>query len=137
MKTGKDVNGSICERAAVVLVLIDVINRFDFKGGEKLVRFAIPMARRIVALKRGAKAKGIPAIYVNDNFGRWKSDFKSVVDRCLSAAAAGNRFVELLRPEIDDYFVLKPKQSSFFGTPFSTLLEYLQAKTLILTTRKR
>ena len=41
--------------------------------------------------------------------------------------------MELLRPETDDYFVLKPKQSGFFGTPFSILLEYLQAKTLILT----
>ena len=75
MKTGKDVNSSICERSVVVLVLVDVINWFDFKGGDKLVRFAIPMARRIVALKRRAKARGIPAFYVNDNFGRWKSDF--------------------------------------------------------------
>ena len=57
----------------MVLVLIDVINRLDFEGGEKLVEFALPMARRIVALKKRAKASGIPTIYVNDNFGRWKS----------------------------------------------------------------
>jgi len=65
------------------------------------------MARRIVALKKRAKARGIPALYVNDNFGRWKSDFKAV-------DAPGRRLVELLRPEADDYFVLKPKQSGFF-----------------------
>jgi len=47
------------------------------------------MARRIVALKKRARARGIPAIYVNDNFARWKSDFKTVVDRCLSAEAPG------------------------------------------------
>ena len=29
--------------------------------------------------------------------------------------------------------MLKPKQSGFFGTPLSILLEYLQARTLILT----
>jgi nicotinamidase-related amidase len=116
MKTEKDVNRSVSERSAVVLVLIDVINRLDFEGGEELVRFVIPMARRIVTLKKRARAKGIPAIYVNDNFGRWKSDFKTVVDRCLSAEAPGRRLVELLRPEADDYFVLKPKQSGFFGT---------------------
>jgi nicotinamidase-related amidase len=133
MKTGTDVNGSVSERSAVVLVLIDVINRLDFEGGEKLVEFALPMARRIVALKKRAKARGIPAIYVNDNFGRWKSDFKTVVDRCLSDDSPGRRLVELLRPETDDYFVLKPKQSGFFGTPLSILLEYLQARTLILT----
>ena len=133
MKTRKDVNGSVSERSAVVLVLIDVINRLDFEGGEKLVQFALPMARRIVALKKRAKAWGIPTIYVNDNFGRWKSDFKAVVDGSLSADSPGRRLVELLRPEADDYFVLKPKQSGFFGSPLSILLEYLQARTLILT----
>jgi nicotinamidase-related amidase len=71
MKTGKDVNGSVSQTSAVALVLIDVINRLDFEGGEKLVEFALPMARRIAALKKRAKARGIPSIYVNDNFGRW------------------------------------------------------------------
>lgn len=65
MKTGKDVNGSVSERSAVVLVLIDVNNRLDVEGGEKLVQFALPVARRIVALKKRAKARGIPTIYVN------------------------------------------------------------------------
>lgn len=133
MKRGKNVGGSVSERSAVVLVLIDVINRLDFEGAEALVRFALPMGHRILALKKRAKARGISVIYVNDNFGRWKSDFKTVVDQCLSPDAPGRRLVELLRPEADDYFVLKPKQSGFFGTPLTMLLEYLKARTLILT----
>jgi len=132
MKTEKDVNDSVSERSAVVLVLIDAISRLDFEG-EKLVRFALPMARRIADLRKGQGPGVFRRSTLNDNFGRWKSDFKTVVDRCLSAEAPGRRFVELLRPEVDDYFVLKPKHSGFFGTPLSILLEYLQARTLILT----
>jgi nicotinamidase-related amidase len=42
--------------------------------------------------------------------------------------------VELLRPDDeDDYFVLKPKHSGFFSTTLDILLDYLQAKTLVLT----
>ena len=38
-----------------------------------------------------------------------------------------------LRPEADDYFVLKPKHSVFFSSTLDTLLTYLGARTLILT----
>ena len=39
----------------------------------------------------------------------------------------------MLKPDEDDYFVLKPKQSGFFHTPLDLLLQYLKAQTLILT----
>ena len=41
--------------------------------------------------------------------------------------------VELLVPDEDDYFVLKPKHSGFYSTTLDTLLAYLKATTLILT----
>ena len=40
---------------------------------------------------------------------------------------------ELLRPEPDDYFVLKPKHSGFQFTTLDVLLAHLGAKTLVLT----
>src|ERR687889_109212 len=49
------------------------------------------------------------------------------------AKEAGRPVAELLRPEEDDYFVLKPKHSGFFSTTLDILLNYLEAKTLILT----
>jgi nicotinamidase-related amidase len=91
------------------------------------------MARQLAALKRWAVAAGIPAIYVNDNFGRWQSDFHAQVDHCLQDGARGRPIVELLRPEPEDYFVLKPKHSGFFSTTLDILLEYLGARTVILT----
>jgi nicotinamidase-related amidase len=63
-------------KAQTALLLIDVINDLNFDGGENLLTHALPMAINLSMLKRRAKAAGIPAIYVNDNFGRWRSDFK-------------------------------------------------------------
>jgi nicotinamidase-related amidase len=91
------------------------------------------MSRRLARLKRRARAAGVPAIYVNDNFGRWRSDWRQLVEHCLRDGVRGKPIVERLLPEPDDYFVLKPKNSAFFATTLDTLLRYLQAQTLILT----
>src|SRR5205814_7709645 len=60
------------------------------------------------------------------------SDFNKILEHCLEDVR-GRPIVELLRPDEDDYFVLKPKHSGLFSTTLDTLLDYLQAKTLILT----
>jgi nicotinamidase-related amidase len=91
------------------------------------------MARKLLRLKERAKKAGIPVIYVNDNFGRWQSDFRRLVQHCLQKNSPGHEIVSLLRPEEDDYFVLKPKHSGFFSTTLETLLRYLRSKKLILT----
>ena len=121
------------DEAKTALVLIDVINPLDFEGAEKLLAHALPMARFLAALKRRAKAVGVPVIYANDNFGRWRSDFPSLVERCLEAPVRGRPVVEQLLPEEDDYFVLKPKHSAFFQTNLEILLKYLAVDTLIMT----
>jgi nicotinamidase-related amidase len=64
------------EHSPVALLLIDVINDLSFDGAERLVREAVPMATRLATLKARARAARIPAIYINDNFGRWQSDFR-------------------------------------------------------------
>ncbi|MCP9494908.1 MAG: cysteine hydrolase [Pyrinomonadaceae bacterium MAG19_C2-C3] len=128
-----DLHGFVPDTSEVVLLLIDVINDFEFEDGDRLLTHALPMAKNIRELKRRAKHAGIPAIYVNDNFGKWQSDFNRLLAHCLEEGVRGKPIVELLRPEEDDYFVLKPKHSGFFSTTLDTLLDYLQAKTLILT----
>jgi nicotinamidase-related amidase len=129
----RDLHGSAPDKSAAALLLIDVINDLDFDEGERLLRHALPMAHRLAALKRRAKEAGIPAIYVNDNFGRWQSDFRKLLEHCLRDDCVGKPVVELLRPDDDDYFVLKPKHSGFFSTTLDILLDYLQARTVILT----
>ena len=121
------------DSAETALILIDVINPIDFEGGERLLVNALPMAKSLVELKRRVKAAKIPVIYVNDNFGRWRSDFRHVVEECLEIGVVGKPIVELLQPENDDYFVLKPKQSAFYHTNLEILLQYLGVNTLIMT----
>ncbi|MCU1246747.1 MAG: Isochorismatase [Acidobacteria bacterium] len=129
----QDLHGSVPESSAVALLLIDVINDLEFEGAEELVKESVPMAHRVDHLRRRAKAAGIPVIYVNDNFGRWQSDFNRVLEHCLQDGVAGEELARILRPEDDDYFVLKPKHSAFYATTLDTLLAYLGAKTLIMT----
>ena len=128
-----DLHGSAPDKSEIALLLIDVINDLDFPEAPQLLRHANPMARKIAHLKKRAKAAGIPVIYVNDNFGRWRSDFRRQVVHCLRANSRGREIVALLQPEEEDYFVLKPKHSGFFSTTLDTLLRYLGSKTLILT----
>jgi nicotinamidase-related amidase len=132
-KSNKNLYGNVPDTSAVALLLIDVINDLDFPEGQALLRHALPMARRLARLKKQAKRRGVAVIYVNDNFGRWRSDFKSQVDHCLREEVTGRKVVELLRPDEDDYFVLKPAHSGFYSTTLDLLLEHLQATTVILT----
>jgi nicotinamidase-related amidase len=91
------------------------------------------MAPRLANFKERARAAGIPAIYVNDNYGRWNSDFRRLVDHCINDDVRGREIARILKPAEDDYFVLKPKHSGFFGTTLELLLKYLGARNLILT----
>ena len=129
----EDLHGNAPDKSDVALLLIDVINDLEFPEGDQLLRHALPMARRIAALKRRARQEGVPVVYVNDNFGRWRSDFNAQVEHCLQDGVRGQPVVELLRPDEDDYFVLKPKHSGFFSTTLDILLEYLGAKAVVLT----
>jgi nicotinamidase-related amidase len=115
------------------LLLIDVINDLDFQGSAALVAQAEPMATRLAALKRRASAAGVPAIYINDNFGQWRSDFRRTVAHCTARTSPGRRVSQRLKPTSRDYFVLKPKHSGFFDTTLDTLLETLRIRRVILT----
>jgi nicotinamidase-related amidase len=129
----RDLHGSVPDKSEIALVLIDVINDLDFPEADQVLRYARPMARKILRLKQRAKQAGVPVIYVNDNFGRWRSDFRRQVVHCLGEESRGHEIVSLLQPEDDDYFVLKPKHSGFFSTTLETLLRYLGSRKLILT----
>ena len=118
--------------AGTALLLIDVINDLDFPGSEALVAEAEPMAVRLAALKRKATAAGVPCVYINDNFGRWRSDFRQTVAHCTSRSSPGRNVSRRLRPSTRDYFVLKPKHSGFYDTTLDTLLEALHIRRVIM-----
>jgi nicotinamidase-related amidase len=115
------------------LLIIDMISCWDFPDAEKLLPGAHAITARIAALKARCTRAGVPTIYVNDNRGRWRSDFPKLVELSLAAGGAGAEITSALLPEEADYFVLKPKQSAFFATPLELLLAHLKASRLIVT----
>lgn len=129
----QSLHGNAPDKSDIALLMIDVINDLEFDGGEQLLEHALPMARCLADLKRRAKDRGMPVVYSNDNFGKWQSDFQRLLKHCLEDGVRGERLAQLLRPDNDDYFVLKPKHSGFFSTSLDILLRYLETKTLIIT----
>ena len=119
--------------SGTALLLIDVINDLAFAGSESLVAQAEAMAGPLAGLKRRAMAAGVPTVYINDNFGQWRSDFRHTVAHCTARSSPGQRVSRRLRPTAQDYFVLKPKHSGFFDTTLDTLLETLRIRRVILT----
>lgn len=115
------------------LLLIDFMNPLDFVGAKALARPATAAARRTAALKERLRASRVPAIYANDNFGRWESDFEAVVEHCRRRGGASAQLAELLAPAKGDRSILKPRHSAFFGTPLEFLLDELRIDRLVLT----
>jgi nicotinamidase-related amidase len=121
------------DSSSCALILLDIINTFDFDDGEKLFKRALPMAKRLKELKERCHRRGIPAVYVNDHFGRWRSDFSTLVKDCKKEGFRGREILECLQPESHDYFVFKPMYSGFYQTTLELLLLHFGARTLIVT----
>jgi nicotinamidase-related amidase len=123
---------SASHRKRVALLLVDVINRFDFPHPERMVRAANRAAPRIQALATRARGAGAPVIYVNDHFGHWLSDFAATVRAARRTDSLGRSVASLLAPERKDYFVLKPEHSAFYSTALAPLLEHLRVGHLVI-----
>ena len=120
-------------QARSALLLIDVINPFDFAGGAAFARRALSVARSIARLRDRATNAGVPVIYVNDNLGKWRSEASALVEFCSRPGMPGAPIVELLKPRRSDYVVLKSTLSGFYQTPLETMLRLGWVKTLIVT----
>jgi len=132
-KNSNSLHGAAPDRSTVALLVLDMVSDFAFEQGAAIARAALPVARRIQRLAQRARRAGVPVIFVNDNPRRWRSDFPGLVRHCSRAGSRGAPVLEVLAPQPRDYAVLKPKHSGFFATPLATLLEYLGARTLVLT----
>ena len=125
-----DLHGNVPDRCGVALLLVDVINDFEFEDGDALLKHALRAVKPLAALKRRARELGIPVIYANDNFGKWRSDFRVLLAHTLRSR--GRRIAVPLKPDKRDYFVLKPKYSAFHSTVLDLLLEYLGTRVVVL-----
>lgn len=115
------------------LVVVDMVNPLDFPGARSLLRQALPAARRIATLRARLKPRGVPVVFVNDNFTHWREDFGQLVAICSQPDALGAPLLEVLPPEQDDYNLLKPQHSAFYNTPLEVLLSQLGVGRVVLT----
>jgi nicotinamidase-related amidase len=119
-------------RSRRVLVLVDFINPLNFPGGEKLAPSAVAAARATAKLKAQLGLEGTVAIYANDNYGVWQSDFHTLVSACLGMEGPPGEIARLLYPQAGDLTLLKPRHSAFFASPLELLLSAMQARELVI-----
>jgi nicotinamidase-related amidase len=110
------------------LVVIDMINAYDFPDAEKVVpsaEEAVPVIEEAIEHHDG------PVIYVNDNFGHWRSHRDQLVEEALDGRQP--ELVEPIKPADDALFVVKARHSIFYQTPLEYLLNQEDVGSLILT----
>jgi len=133
MPKNEDLHGSAPDTSPVVLLIIDMISDFEFEDGAKIFPFAEEIAKNIAALREKAHRAKTAVVFVNDNFGKWRSDFRKQLKHSQSKSVLGHGIARRLAPKKQDYFVLKAKHSAFYSTTLDILLKYLGAQTLVLT----
>jgi nicotinamidase-related amidase len=119
-------------RSPRVLLLVDFINPLDFPGADQLAPHALKAARATAGLKRRLTGLGVTAIYANDNFGIWQSDFHSLVTQCVSRDGACGEIARTVYPQATDLTILKPRHSAFFSSPLEILLSEMDARELVI-----
>ncbi|MGW7054654.1 cysteine hydrolase family protein [Streptomyces sp. NPDC054887] len=112
------------------LIVIDMINTYDHDDADLLIPSARKAVPAIVRLIERARESGVPVVYVNDNFGEWRSHHGEIVDTALAGPHAD--LVRPLRPDGDSLFVVKARHSIFFETPLGYLLSSLGADHVVL-----
>jgi nicotinamidase-related amidase len=115
-----------------VLLLVDFITSLDFPGADQLAAPALEAARATAVLKRRLHAEGVAAVYANDNYGVWQSDFHSLVSTCLGLEGEAGEIARVLYPQADDLTILKPRHSAFYASPLELLLTEMQTRELVI-----
>ena len=119
------------EPSNTALLIIDMINDFNFKHGTILAEKTFIIAQQIQLLKKQCKKENIPIIYINDHYNLWQAEFMKVIEYCRNKKS--EPVIDQIKPDDSDYFLIKPRHSAFYGTALQTLLSQLQVKQLILT----
>jgi nicotinamidase-related amidase len=99
------------------LIVIDMINGYDFPDAEKVAASAenaVPVIEELLA------DSDSPVIYVNDNFGHWRSNRDELVEEALEGEHP--ELVEPIKPGDKSLFVVKARHSIFYQTPLEYLL---------------
>jgi nicotinamidase-related amidase len=112
------------------LVVVDMVNSYDHADAERLthsVEQSLPAMERLI---RRARDEDVLTIYVNDNFGAWRSSREELLETALSGHY--RHLVEPVAPAGDALFVVKARHSIFFQTPLEYLLGQEDVERVVL-----
>ncbi|MFF8193510.1 isochorismatase family cysteine hydrolase [Streptomyces bobili] len=112
------------------LIVIDMITTYDHADADLLLPAAREVVPAVAGLLQRARRRNVPVVYVNDNFGEWRSHHGELLGTALSNPHAD--LVEPIVPDDDSLFVVKARHSIFFETPLSYLLDQRDIDHLVL-----
>lgn len=132
MGQDRNLRGAKKTKTTTALVIADVLSDYRFKDAHRFLPQVPRLARVIHQLRNAADDAGAAVIYVNDNVGAWQSDRQAVLAATTATTSKAPPELLALLPRPDDYFLLKPQYSAFFGTPLDSLLRHLDVERLVL-----
>jgi nicotinamidase-related amidase len=112
--------------ARSALIVVDMINAYEHPDAEALtqsVQTVLPTIESLIA-------DSDETIYVNDNFGHWRSNRDQLIDEAVNGEYG--HLVKPIVPDHDDIFVVKARHSIFYQTPLEYLLNQEDVGTLVL-----
>lgn len=124
--------GDPVEGGGAALLIIDMLNDLAFQEAGKLKSALPDVCGAIMKLRDAADRRRIPVLYVNDNYGDWRSDRAQLIAEIRDRAPMPD-LIERLRPRDRDYFIVKPHFSGFYATSLQAVLPRIGVSRLILT----
>jgi nicotinamidase-related amidase len=112
------------------LVVVDMINSYEFEDADALTRSVEESLPNMVSLVERAAAEDVLTIYVNDNFGAWTSNRDDLVREALKTEYRS--LVEPIAPQPETLFVVKARHSIFYETPMEYLLRQEEIDRIVL-----
>ncbi|MFJ3202862.1 isochorismatase family cysteine hydrolase [Streptomyces sp. NPDC086989] len=112
------------------LIVIDMLNTYAHEDAEPLVASVRKTLPGVTTLLEHARASDSPVIYVNDNFGDWRSHHGEILQTALDGRHGD--LVEPVAPDENSLFVVKARHSIFFETPLAYLLGQLGTERLVM-----
>jgi nicotinamidase-related amidase len=113
------------------LLVIDVITRFDYPGGEALLASFRERHPALVSVLDQARAERVPVIYVNDDHGAWGWDIAAEIRAADDGRDAG-ALVTQIAPRDGDLYLRKPRYSAFDHTALEIILRDLDVERVLL-----
>jgi nicotinamidase-related amidase len=113
------------------LLVVDMMTSYDFDDADKLLDSAREAVPNIARLVERARNEGVDVVYVNDNYGDWRSSSTALVEKALESEHRD--LVEPIAPDDRSLFVFKPRHTCFYETPLEYLLGQRDIDRVVLT----